>query len=302
MTGYLRHALATSTRSSYSSAARSFQNFCITYNCLHPDGTLLPASEHTLMLFASFLARSLKPQSIKVYLYGVRTLHLDWGFPDPLEGAARLRLLLRGIKRVHGCRPDSRLPITPSLLQIFYSLLDLHHYDHLSLWAAFMVAFFGFLRSKELLNLRWQDLERHQEGFRISITASKTDPFRRGAVVEIKESGDRALCAVRALDCLRARAAGRTGLVFTFNSGQQIQPQRLNELIRLLASLSNVPVDRYSSHSFRIGAATTAAAAGVPDWCIQGLGRWSSDCYQRYIRLPSSGTGNMARLLAHSHL
>ena len=114
MTGYLRHALATSTRSSYSSAARSFQNFCITYNCLHPDGTLLPASEHTLMLFASFLARSLKPQSIKVYLYGVCTFHLDWG---PLEGAVRLRLLLRGIKRVHGCRPDSRLPITPSLLR-----------------------------------------------------------------------------------------------------------------------------------------------------------------------------------------
>ena len=109
-----------------------------------------------------------------------------------------------------------------------YSLLDLHHYDHLSLWVAFMVAFFGFLRSKELLNLRWQDLERHQEGFPISITASKTDPFTQGAVVEIKESGDRALCAVRDLDCLHLRAAGWMGPVFTFDSGQQIQPQRLN--------------------------------------------------------------------------
>ena len=90
--------------------------------------------------------------------------------------------------------------------------------------------------------------------------------------------------------------------MFTFNSGQQIQPRWLNELIRLLASLSNIPVDRYLSHSLRIGAATTVAAASIPDWCILGLGRWSSDCYQRYIRLPSSGTGNIARLLDQSYL
>jgi len=29
-------------------------------------------------------------------------------------------------------------------------------------------------------------------------------------------------------------------------------------------------------------AATTAAAAGIPSWLIKVLGRWSSDCYERY--------------------
>ena len=42
----------------------------------------------------------------------------------------------------------------------------------------------------------------------------------------------------------------------------------------------------FSSHSFRIGAATSAARAGVPDHLIQVLGRWKSDAYKQYIRTP----------------
>ena len=39
----------------------------------------------------------------------------------------------------------------------------------------------------------------------------------------------------------------------------------------------------YASHSFRIGAATTAAAAGIPAWLIKTLGRWNSKAYLAYI-------------------
>ena len=43
----------------------------------------------------------------------------------------------------------------------------------------------------------------------------------------------------------------------------------------------------YWSHSFWIGAASTAAVRGVPDHLTKTLDRWSSDdAYERYIRTP----------------
>ena len=53
----------------------------------------------------------------------------------------------------------------------------------------------------------------------------------------------------------------------------------------------------YSSHSFCIGAATTAGARGVPDHLIKILGRWSSDAHQIYIRTPVSSIVQVSRQL-----
>ena len=46
------------------------------------------------------------------------------------------------------------------------------------------------------------------------------------------------------------------------------------------------PSQSIKGHSFCIGAASTRAAAGLPDWLIKVFGRWSSDCYQLCIRTP----------------
>ena len=46
------------------------------------------------------------------------------------------------------------------------------------------------------------------------------------------------------------------------------------------------PAD-YASHSFRIGAATTAAAAvGLSSHLIKPLGRWNGNAYMSYVRCP----------------
>jgi len=205
------------------------------------------------MLFRTFLAATLKPQSIKVYLYDVRNLHTEHGFPDPLPDALQLRRLLWSIKRLKGASPDSRLPVTPSLLWRFYHLLHLAFYDHLMLWATLLVAFFGFLRSSELLALQNSDVLQRSEGYHLLIKASKTDPFWRGATAKLSISKDCILCVVGALDHLLAASPSRQGPVFHFQNGTPLTRQNLNIIIRELAGRSGIPrSDTHPTH-LRLG-------------------------------------------------
>ena len=58
---------------------------------------------------------------------------------------------------------------------------------------------------------------------------------------------------------------------------------------KLREVLTTIRVDQsqYAGHSFRIGAATAAAMAGLEESTIRTLGRWNSDAFMLYIRIPS---------------
>ena len=49
---------------------------------------------------------------------------------------------------------------------------------------------------------------------------------------------------------------------------------------------SGVDITQYSGHSFRVGAASTAAAVGIEDSLIKTLGRWESTAYLLHVRVP----------------
>lgn len=93
------------------------------------------------------------------------------------------------------------------------------------------------------------------------------------------------LCAVESLLAYLVIRGDGPGPLFLLQSGQPLTRPLLTNWLKEILTLAKVP-GNYSSHSFRIGAATVAARNGIPDHLIRLLGRWSSSAYLRYIRTP----------------
>jgi len=256
-----------------------------------------------LCSFAASLAQSVRPVTIKVYMSAVRNLHLESGHNDPTVDATLLRRVIKGIDRSHGTAVEKpRLPITFPLLQRLIdacqSCPSLNHHDKLCLQAAMLTLFFGFFRCGELLN---GQARRSHSSFVagvlcIHLPRSKTDPLAKGHTVEIGPSIP-PYCAVRAMLAYLATTAAldKSSALFIMANGTPLSRSSFTTHVRTLLSISGIRNwDAYAGHSFRIGAATTAAVAGVPDHLIRAAGRWRSDACLRYIRQPSDAARSLA--------
>ena len=74
------------------------------------------------------------------------------------------------------------------------------------------------------------------------------------------------------------------------------------EEVRAALLAAGLPAKEFAGHSFRIGAATTAATVGLDDSTIQTLGRWKSSSYLLYIRLEPHRLASVASSLARASI
>lgn len=131
----------------------------------------------------------------------------------------------------------------------------------------------------------------------VHIKESKTDPFRMGHTITVGAT-DSPLCPVLAMKHYISRRSPTTGPLFTHASGKPLTKQTLTLETRNLLTQAGFNATEYAGHSYRIGAATTAASAKLPAWLIKTLGRWSSDCFERYIKTPTSTLSSLSATLA----
>ena len=311
---YFHNGLAPSTQKAYASGKNRYKKFCMKLN-LKP----LPATEHQLCQFVSMLAdENICHSTIKCYLSAIRHLHVAEGVGDPhIHSMARLEQVLKGVKSTQargGKQERRRLPITPDILLKVKQVWErgVIDKDKAMLWAAALTCFFGFLRAGEICvpsdkvfdkgaHLSPADVsvdDKHNPSVMcIRIKASKTDPFRQGCNVFMGKTG-KALCPVAAmLAYLVVRQGGAEGPLFKFADGRPLTRERFVDNIRVALVAAGIDSAPYSGHSFRIGAATTAAKKGVGDATIKMLGRWKSAAYQLYVRTPRSQLATVSKTL-----
>ena len=307
--GLIADSLAASSQRAYASAQATFSRFCGTLGI-----PVCPASEQVLLLFVADMSQRVCHSTIRSYLSAVRHLHLASGFQDPLVGATRLELALKGLRKRKPRARDARLPITPLVLSIVGRTLAQNPdgYECLLLWAACCLGFFAFMRSGEITvpsgvsfdqsrHLTPRDISVDSmvspSVLRVHLKSSKTDPTRRGVGLFIGRTFN-SLCPVVAILRYLAIRGVDDGPLFQWQDGSPLTRQCLVDKLKVTLQKAGVDPTHYSGHSFRIGAATTAAAKGFSDATIQLLGRWASDSYTRYVRTPRQELSSLSRVLA----
>ena len=149
----------------------------------------------------TFLSCTLSPSSIANYRNIVRLIHLQYGYPNPLDNDLlefQYSLLLRGIKRaITKAATRPKLPITPSFLKEIRKQLTFTDSFDATFWAACLVAFHSFFRKA---NLRRSDLHLFSWGVVMVVRWNKAIQFRqRTLLIPLPRVNESPLCPLRAL-------------------------------------------------------------------------------------------------------
>ena len=191
----LRDAKASSTTGKY---YNEFQKW-IFWTTSHGISNQMPAQPLIVAIYlASIIQHSSSPAPVLSAYYGLRWAHNLVGTTSPTD-ANLVKNILEAAKRrlAHPC--IKKEPMTPELLKTYYDSLSkpINLKDLRSL-CMFIIAFAGFLRSAEVLNLKSHDILFHDTHVSLFIQKSKTDIYREGSWVILSKTASN-LCPVKIL-------------------------------------------------------------------------------------------------------
>lgn len=205
-----------------------------------------------------------------------------------------VRQALRGFRKGRLTR-DSRRPVSYEVLSDLGEVLGVlctSSYEARLFRAAFSLAFFGAFRVSELVapsrsrvgGLLVEDVCLKGCVLECVIRRSKTDQLGRGARVVLQQLLGSPMCPVRVVqDYLEVRDCCG-GPLLVHKDGSFLSTYQFVQVFRKGLERMGLVAKEFSSHSFRIGAATEAARWGLGPEAVKRIGRWESERYKIYVR------------------
>ena len=309
---YFNLGISAATRKAYAAGLHKYITFCKEIN----QQPIPFCEEDTLLLFATHLAQQkLSYSTIQVYLSAVRYSHITTR-GSTTRRTPKLNYVLKGIRKTCAInhQPRERLPITFPIMERLHTVLSRHpgNYKDIMIWAACCLAYFGLLRVSEfttsspdhfdssidlLLSDVALDNRTSPTTIQITLKQSKNDQFRTGSTICLGKT-NHAVCPVEALVQYLAIRGGTSGPLFILPNNQSLTRASFSSAINKAFQELHMDHRQFNTHSFRIGAATSAKQAGVSDSHLKALGRWRSDAYLKYVRLSPKDLAKLSKSLA----
>ncbi len=244
---------------------------------------------HVMVYLMSLVNQGLAPSTVLSKMSAINFAFKLFKLPEPASDFW-IKEFLCGLKKGNP-QTDLRIPITLDVLQSMINLLSklkYSMYDQLLYQAMFTLAFHAFLRpgevTGEINNLDFCHCKVNKKDLKLTFFKFK---HHKGPPYTIKVVETQSVdCPVRAMSkYLKVRGSGG-GPLFCLETGDFVTYKKLNCLLKFLCKCLKIN-GKCTPHSFRIGAATWAADQGASDDEIKRIGRWSSDSFLKYIRLPT---------------
>lgn len=258
-----------------------------------------PPKLETVVHFLAYLSlKALSANTARSYISAISYKCKVSGFPDIAQNFI-IQKMLEGMKRLK-TRSDTRLPITPAILENIVSVLPgicANIYEQKLFKAAFTLAFAGLLRVGEITYSKGRDLSkilskndvlltRDGKSLIVKLRFSKTDQTGKGVTLEIPKS-ESALCPIKSINEYLSVRSVADGPFFCHFSGAPLTRYQFSAILSKSLKHSGSDTNRFKAHSFRIGGATTLSMSGYTIDEIKKMGRWKSSAYKSYIRTPS---------------
>mgnify|MGYP003891633467 CR=1 FL=1 len=315
------YSLTKQTWSVYRTAQKMLHKCCTETN----SSFSLPLSSTDILTFTAWLLnRGVKASTISSYLSGLRQVHLSNGIDIPIIRSDLISLILRGQSHLDNLSPKSkqtRLPVSPTILRVLKLEISRSTFpkrDKRLIWLLCSLAFHGSFRIIELLSKTKGSFDPNfcllgndvllkplilnnspVSVLAVTVKSPKVGRPNSKDIIDVFPTNTD-LCPVRAYsDLAKSNPYPNPNMpFFSLSNGSPYSSPEFNSHLKLwLSKYINPSFGYISGHSFRAGIPSILGSLGFSDSDIKLVGRWSSNAFQSYLKLPRTRRLAMAQAI-----